>query len=83
MYPWISADLEIPGGWGEIIIYFLFLYTLECIKTALFFIPEIPKVPTVGGGGPAPLPHPPTARSLRSLDAWSIRLLAKLSSSVF
>ena len=30
--------------------------TLECIKTALFLIPEIPKVPTVG----SPLPtHPP------------------------
>ena len=46
---------------------------LECIKTAVL-IPEIPKVPTVGRGA-SPLPHPPPARSLRSL--------AKLFSSLF
>ena len=33
--------------------------------------------------GPAPLPHPPPAWSLRSLDARSVRSLAKLSSSFF
>ena len=43
-------------------------------EKVLFLIPEIPKVPTVGGGS-ATLPHPPHARSIRSL--------AKLSSSFF
>ena len=40
------------------------------------------KVPTVGGG-PVPLPHRHPTQSLRSLDVWSIRSLAKLSSSFF
>ena len=35
------------------------------------------------GGGPAPVPHRPPARLLRSLDARSIHSLAKLSSSFF
>ena len=79
-----SADFR--GFWnsGEILFFFFFFliqnFTLECIKTTVFDTRN-PKRSYCGRGGKqAPLPHPPPAQSLRSLDTRSIRSLAKLSS---
>ena len=41
-------------------------FLLHSALKGLFSMAKFQKVPTVGGG-PAPLPHPPLARSLRSL----------------
>ena len=68
------------------LFFFLFFFplknlTLECIKTAVFDTRN-PQSPYCGRGA-SPLPHPHPARLLRSLNARSIRSLAKLSSSFF
>ena len=52
----LSAELILNPMTG-VIIEIIENLTLECIKTAVFLIPEIQKVPTVGGEGGQPLSH--------------------------